>query len=343
MDNDELQQLWPCPLPRELSDHILSFLPRQDIACNVRLSCREANRCFCNSDPYKTVSVSKPVPVQILDACFGSRYDVSRLPFSRRDKLLQLTAGTGVLNNVQVMVERAGLPVTATAMAFAAAEGHVSVCKWLHGRGCPWQSGDDESDPTRSASPLERFRYSEDSEAPFPAMRAAAQGGHLELCQWLREAGCPAKSYQILCWAAAGGHINVCEWALSLKNPWACDSEADEEDEEDEEDYCDFPDTIGFQEAVAGGHRELCDFMLQRGCSSLCFGPALALAGGHMELYAWLMQLHEQDPELHEVNWEEVPGGAAVGADLATLQRLVAVVREQEGPAWSLAKSMCCP
>lgn len=50
-----------------------------------------------------------------------------------------------------------------------------------------------------------------------------------------------------------------------------------------------------------------------------------------MGLYEWLMQLHESDPEEHDVDWEALPGGAAVGADLATLQRLVAVVREREG------------
>ncbi len=338
MDNEELQQFWPLPLPRELSDYILSFVPRQDLACNVRLSCKETAWYFCNSDPYKTVSVSKPVPVQTFDACFGSRYAVSRLPFSRRDKLLELTAGTGQLDNVQALVERAGLPVTANVMASAAAEGHLPVCQWLHGQGCPWRSGDDEPEPRWSASPLERLRYSEDSDAPYPAMRAAAQGGHLELCQWLREAGCRAESYQILCWAAAGGHIDVCKWALSLGNPWADDSD---DSEEDEEDYGNYPDTVGFHEAVAGGHRALCDFMLQSGCSSLYVGPALALAGGHTELYEWLMQLYEGDPDLHGVNWEELAGGAAVGADLATLQRLVAVVREQEGPAWSLTQSMC--
>ncbi len=328
------QHLWPRPLPQELSDYILSFLPRQDVACNVRLSCNEAATSICNSGPCKTVFASKPVPEQFFAACFGSSDAVSRLSISRRRKLLELTASTGSLDNVKVLVERAGLPATADVMASAIAGGHLPVCQWLHGQGCPWLSaGDDELGPGHSISPLDKLRYSEDGKVRYPAMRAAAQGGQLEICQWLRGAECPAKNYQILCWAAAGGQIDVCRWALSLGSPWTDDPE------QDEVDTCANPAYAGFHEAVAGGHRAVCEFLLEDGCGSLPTGPALALAGGHVALYEWLMQLHQRDPDEHVVDWEVLPGGAAVGAGLATLQRLVALVREWEGPAWSLAQS----
>lgn len=259
MHSDRYQQLLPRPLPRELSYYILSFLPRQDFACNVRLSCNEAATSLRNTNPCKTVSASKPVPVQFFAffaASFGSLDAISRLSIRRRRKLLELTASTGSLDNVKVLVERAGLPATADAMAFAAAEGHLPVSQWLHGRGCLWQSADDEPDPRRSNSPLDKLRYSEDSEAPYPAMRAAAQGGHLETCQWLRGAGCPSKT--------AKSCIGLLQGATSTCANGPCD-----------DDVCNDPASAGFDEAVAGGHRALCEFMLNDGCWSLPSGLRL--------------------------------------------------------------------
>ncbi len=337
-----LQHLWPRRLPRELSEYIVALVDPQDVTCNLRLSCKEAAYILCNTDARKTASLSEAVTVHLFAPCWGTPTAVHRLPVARRKRLLALTAGTSVLDNVKLLVEDAGLPASAESMAAAAAAGNLPVCQLLHGYGCPWRDPPGAEQPDifdNMTELLHTIRYSEDSAQGYPAMRAAAEGGHLELCRWLHGAGCPATPAQILRWAARGGHRAIVEWVLSLGFSWQPQQQQQQQQaagpaQAPADDSNQHTASAGFQEAVLGGHRQLCEFMLQRGCKYLPIGPAVALAGGHKDLYDWLMQLHAENPETCHVEWQSLPGAAALGADLATLQREVARADERMGPTW---------
>lgn len=345
-----IQHLWPRRLPRELSEYILALAQPQDVACNLRLSCKEAAHQFCNTDARKTASLSEAVPVHLFAPCWGTPAAVHRLPVARRKRLLAMTAGTGVTDNVKRLIEDAGLPASAESMAAAAAAGDLQTCQLLHGYGCPWRDPPGAEEPSIVDSMtdiLHTIRYSEDDAQGYPAMRAAAQGGHLDLCQWLRGAGCPATPAQILRWGARGGHRPIVEWVLSLGFSWQPQQPHHEQQQaagpaQDPDDDLDglHKDTpsAGFHDAILGGHRHLCEYMLQRGCKYLPIGPAVALAGGHTELHDWLMQVHAENPETCRVDWASIPGAAALGADLATLQREVARLDEMIGPTWRAEK-----
>ena len=47
----------------------------------------------------------------------------------------------------------------------------------------------------------------------------AAQGGHLEVLQWVHENGCPWD--EDTCWCAAqGGHLEALQWLRANGCPW---------------------------------------------------------------------------------------------------------------------------
>ncbi len=269
-------------------------------------------------------------------ARWGSPDAISRLAIHQRRELLHTAAGKGELEKVKILVEDAGLPVTADAMAAAAAAGHLPVCQWLHEQSCPWQRTDSEPRPPPPATLLKALQHSDHGQGGYPAMRAAAQAGHLDICQWLHGAGCPAKPAQILAWAASGGHVHVCEWALSLGFSWSPLALNEDEDREGRVLRHSTPGA-GFREAAAGGHRALCEFMLGRGCMPFSLAPAIAIAGGHVELCEWYLQLHERAPDAHPVDWTRLPVFAAFGAELPTLQHVVARAQGRVGDAWRTA------
>ncbi len=340
-------QLWSRLLPREVSDYIVSLLPPQDVACNLRLSCKHAASCICTSETHKTASLSQPVPGELFVACWGSADAVSKLPWDKRPKLLNLTAATGELDNVKALVDSAHLAPTADTLAAAAAAGHLPMCKWLHQHRCPMWRSRFEPDPLHPITPLQNFQNNHLDKGGVPAMRAAAGAGQLDICKWLSAVRCPSEPIQLMRWGAAGGHIPVCEWALSLGFRWeeeeyggAYYSDSDEgrnhvrEYDSDAEERREEEAAAGFHEAVVGGHRALCEFMLQRGCRVPPAAPALALSGGHVALCDWLMQLYDSDSSRYHVDWLRLPCGAALGADLATLQRVVTRVLGVLGGTW---------
>lgn len=74
--------------------------------------------------------------------------------------------------------------------------------------------------------------------------------------------------------------------------------------------------------------------MLGRGCMPFSLAPAIAIAGGHVELCEWYLQLHERDPDTYPVDWARLPVFAAFCADLPTLQHVVTRAQGHVGDAW---------
>jgi len=104
------------------------------------------------------------------------------------------------------------------AVRSAAAHGHLEIVKWLREQQsppCPW----DESAVEVAAynGHLEIVKWLREQRPPCPwdewAVEAAAAGGHLEIVKWLREHGAPRPWYESAAEAAEyGGHLEVAEW-----------------------------------------------------------------------------------------------------------------------------------
>ena len=85
-------------------------------------------------------------------------------------------------------------------VADAAGRGHLEAIKEMRRSKA---RGTDES---------ARARWSED------AVEKAAEGGHLEVVQWLRQNGCPWNSMTSFR-AAEGGHLEILKWVRSQDPP----------------------------------------------------------------------------------------------------------------------------
>ena len=107
----------------------------------------------------------------------------------------------------------------------------------------------------------------------------AAEGGHLEVLQWLRAKGCPWDSTATDS-AAYKGHLEVLQWMRAQDPPcpwnyWVCEN------------------------AARGGHLEVLRWARSQGCPWDNEGvgikkvPQAAAAGGHLEVLQWM---RAQDP-----------------------------------------------
>lgn len=151
-----------------------------------------------------------------------------------------------------------GLPWDEQTTANAAQRGHPPVLEWAVDHGCPVGSraimhlarrGDlrllrklrlaeveqrtgDPSSTRESDSSKESVDSGDHrgqatpppSTSPSPqwditATAAAAEGGHLEVLEWLREQGCPWDA-SACAKAAEGGHLGVLQWARRNGCPW---------------------------------------------------------------------------------------------------------------------------
>ncbi|GLC60661.1 hypothetical protein PLESTB_001655000 [Pleodorina starrii] len=178
-------------LPPEISQRIIGFLPRNEVACTVRLVNKAAAALF-RGPRYATVRLSQPVPPH----AFLRRWDVPHaarcLTLKQRRQLLRLTARSGCIANLEVVIQRLGCPLTTSLLAAAASAEQKATCLWLRDHGCRW------------------------SEA---VMRVAAATGNAPFCAWLIDAGCPFDE-RALTAAAAAGHAAVCELLVARGCTW---------------------------------------------------------------------------------------------------------------------------
>jgi len=139
--------------------------------------------------------------------CLWETFELDRLPnCSRTTGTCERATEGGHLAVLQWAREN-GCPWTEfNVNARAAAGGHLAVLQWLLENDCPW---------------LEDLEYDDDEDC----CALAALGGHLETLKWLRGHGCPWDETTFMC-AAEGGCLEVVQWLWHEHDcpwdEWAC-------------------------------------------------------------------------------------------------------------------------
>ena len=140
----------------------------------------------------------------------------------------------------------------------AARHGHKHVFDWifaLPGVKIIWTGRD------YCTSPMIVMRH---------ACDGAAEGGHLELLQYLIEKGCPHHVWKEACLSAPfGGHIHIMEWALAHGVKATAYG------------------TMGCADAAQGGHLEALKWLRARKCPWDSLVPELAIEHGHHHILKW--------------------------------------------------------
>ncbi|KXZ46218.1 hypothetical protein GPECTOR_46g287 [Gonium pectorale] len=245
-------RLWP-ELPPELTERIVAHLSPNEVACTVRPLCKAAASQF-RGPKFTTVRLSQPIPPHALGH-YWSREDAAwRHSLKERRQLLNTTAASGHIPNLQLALTRVEVQPNTQLLAAAAGARERGACAWLHMAGCRWSE---------------------------TVIQAAASTGDVEFCSWLVAQGCPYDE-RALAAAARGGHLPLCVWLLDSGCPWHISA------------------------------------------------PRAAAENGHVTLLEWL--LDQQPPDV-DAPVSLLLASAALGCDLATLQRLFDRYRERLNPA----------
>ena len=102
--------------------------------------------------------------------------------------------------------------------------GSVALAKWALAEGCPRENQYNYNMAKVAArygqAELVKWLCGEGGFAMDEmVMWRAAQGGNLELVQWLRAEGCPW-NYDTCTWAVEEGHVEVLRWVRENGCPW---------------------------------------------------------------------------------------------------------------------------
>ncbi len=290
-------------LPPNAIQRIADFLPSNDIATHIRFTCKYFS--FVLSGPRcTTVALREPVRACAFAARWGSDSKVSQLCAADRLKLVRQTATSGVLVNLQAVLnlpcdrfvpaapgkaERVQAiensprpPVTQVALEGAAAGGHLELCRWLaaeHG-----------------------------AIANLDVAVSAAKAGQLEVLEWALECG-PEEEFwfedehysapmtRIVCAAAEAGHGHVVQ-SMAAQWPWVT--------------------YAAMAGAAWGGHVPLVLQLLNTPCKRISYDT------GHPTEYDTACH----GSSLDAVDWVELAwalmDAAAVGADLSPVLDVMA-------------------
>ena len=95
------------------------------------------------------------------------------------------------------------------------------MVKWLRAKGCPW--GKVTSNWAAEGGQLEVLQWMRGQDPPCPwnsdVCYEAASAGHLEVLRWARSQDCPC--HQGVPYAAAqGGHLKVLRWLIKEGCPY---------------------------------------------------------------------------------------------------------------------------
>ncbi|PNH01680.1 Ankyrin repeat domain-containing protein [Tetrabaena socialis] len=172
----------------ELVQRYARSLSCNEVACVLRLV-NKATAAQFGEPQDRTVRLSLPVPLHAFVQHWNEVGAMRGLIRQQRWRLVQLTARSGSIANLEVLLAREDCACLSDKALYAAAgAGQLDVCRWLREQGCLW--GVDPSD-----------------------LDAAAHGGHQDVCEWLLASGCP--------WsdgaagdAARGGHVGLVDWLL---------------------------------------------------------------------------------------------------------------------------------
>ncbi|PNH05489.1 Ankyrin repeat domain-containing protein [Tetrabaena socialis] len=174
----------------ELVQRFAVSLTSNEVACALRLV-NKATAAQFSTPQHTTIRLSQPVPHHAFARRWGGPNATRTLAQQQRLELPRLTARSGSIANLEVLLAWDDLPPILDPDVFraAAAAGQLDVCVWLRQQGCPWCVG---------------------------YLAAAAEGGHRAVCEWLLANGYPEMEDQSKGTAAAarGGHVDLMDWLL---------------------------------------------------------------------------------------------------------------------------------
>ncbi|PNG99834.1 Ankyrin repeat domain-containing protein, partial [Tetrabaena socialis] len=159
----DLPDIW---LP-ELVQHFAGMLPPNEVALTLRLVNKAMAEQFRGAQ-HATVRLSQPVPHSDFAWRWAGAGAMHSLTLSQRQKLTCLTARSGSIANLQVLLARDDMPFVLgfIGLEAAARAGQLDVCRWLRAQGCPV----DETALTEAAA---------------GGQQAVSENGHVGLMDWL--------------------------------------------------------------------------------------------------------------------------------------------------------------
>ncbi|PNH10875.1 Ankyrin repeat domain-containing protein [Tetrabaena socialis] len=176
----------------EVVHHFAGYLSGNELACTLRLV-NKATAAQFRGPQHTTVRLLLPVPHHAFARRWSGQGPTRSLTVWQRQQLPCLTARSGSIANLEVLLVRDDLtsPQCAVVLEAAAGAGQLDVCRWLRRQGVP---------------------------LTHEMLDAAAGAGHMAVCEWLLSEGCPFSTY-VMRRAAGRGHWAVCEWLLAQGCP----------------------------------------------------------------------------------------------------------------------------
>ncbi|PNH03505.1 hypothetical protein TSOC_010436, partial [Tetrabaena socialis] len=180
----------------EIVEHFARSLAPNEVAGTLRLI-NKATAAQFRGPQHTTVQLSQPVPHHAFVWRWTGPGAMRCLTRKRRCELPCLTACSGVITNLEVLLAQGDLPPSMDDGIFkaAAAAGQLDVCIWLREQG---------------------YLVKE-----VVAVAAAAGAGQQAVCEWLLANGCPEADWwkAAAASAAEGGHVGLMDWLLLRAAP----------------------------------------------------------------------------------------------------------------------------
>ncbi|PNH08507.1 Ankyrin repeat domain-containing protein [Tetrabaena socialis] len=175
----------------ELVQRFAVSLTSNEVACALRLV-NKAMAAQFSAPQHTTIRLSQPVPHHAFVRRWAGPDAMRTLARQQRLELLRLTARSGSIANLEVLLARDDSPpaLDCHVLIAAAGAGQLDACVWLQEQG-----------------------YRVD----VRVLMAAAKGGQQAVCEWLLANGCPEEGWAIAA-AAKGGHVGLMDWLLLRVN-----------------------------------------------------------------------------------------------------------------------------
>ncbi|PNH08089.1 Ankyrin repeat domain-containing protein [Tetrabaena socialis] len=185
--DDDPSRIW---LP-DVVHHFASFLDGNELACTLR-RVNKATAAQFRGLQHTTVRLSLPVPHHAFAWRWGASDATRSLNVRQRRQLPCLTACSGSIANLEVLLARDDLtsPLNFLVSEAAAGAGQLEVCRWLGQQGCPRRGGESCD---------------------------AAEAGHKAVCEWLLVPGRSVDGMAEIAAASAarGGHVGLMDRLLT--------------------------------------------------------------------------------------------------------------------------------
>ncbi|PNH10195.1 hypothetical protein TSOC_003096 [Tetrabaena socialis] len=178
----------------DMVQRFAGFLTSNELAATLRLVNKAAAAQF-RGPQHTTVRLSLPVPHREFVWRWGERDAARSLTLSQRLLLPRLTACSGSIANLRVLLAWDDLETSLEEglLTAAATAGQLEMCRWLVLQGCACGVGG------------------------YPAL-AAARGGHEAVCEWfIANNPALAAGHGMTCHAARGGHVGLLNWLLRVE------------------------------------------------------------------------------------------------------------------------------